>query len=648
MNEVIWKPYGDYMEKSNIKRFMDKHGIGGYQELITRSTKDIEWFWGAMMEDCNVEWFKPYDSILDLGNSKSFEWAKWFVGGKINMAHNCLDRHAKNPAKKNHPAFIWEGEDGSCRKWTYWDLYTEANRCANALRSLGINKGDKVGFYMPMIPELVVAFWACLKLGAPFVPVFSGFGAKALGVRMEDAEVKVLFTADKSLRRGKQVELKTACDEAAKMAPTIKHIIVKRRTGNGDVPWAEGRDIWWEDIVPNQSKDFETEETEAEDCAMILFSSGTTGRPKGTIHTHAGAMAQIVKELAYYFDVKPDDRFFWVTDIGWMMGPWQIIGVQHHGGTHMIYEGAPNYPNPDRIWDMVERHQITTLGISPTAVRLLMRSGLEWVKKHDLSSLRILGSTGEPWDPDSYMWFFENIGKKRCPVINISGGTEMVGCLLSPMPICSLKPCTLRGPGLAMDVDVYDDDGRPIRGGIGHLVCKKPCPSFTKGFLKDPQRYVETYFSKWPEVWYHGDWAHVDEDGFWFLHGRSDDTIKIAGKRTGPGEIEAALIEHPAVSEAAAIGVPDNIKGEVLVCFVLLQPGYEPSEELRGELEEQVVKFHGKTLRPKDVRFVAALPKTRSAKIVRNVIKKKYLGEDVGDISSVENPEAIEEIRKTR
>lgn len=648
MKEVIWKPYGDYITKSNIKRFMDKHRIKDYKELISKSTDEIDWFWNAMMEDCNVEWFKEYDTLLDLDASKSFEWAKWFIAGKINIAHNSLDRHAKDPFAKNRLAFIWEGEDGSIEKWTYFDLYTEANRCANALKELGIKKGDTVGFYMPMIPELIVAFWACLKIGAPFVPVFSGFGAKALAIRMDDAEVKVIFTADGSFRRGKQIELKTVCDEAAKICSGIEHIIVRKRIGKPNIPWVDGRDIWWEDIVPKQSRQFDTEKMDAEDFAMILFSSGTTGRPKGTIHTHAGATAQIVKELGYAFDAKPSDRFFWVTDIGWMMGPWQIIGLQHYGGTHIIYEGAPNYPHPDRIWDMVERHQITTLGISPTAIRLLKRSGLEWVEKHDLSSIRILGSTGEPWDPDSYMWFFENIGKKQSPIINISGGTEMVGCLLSPLPISPLKPCTLGGPGLAMDIDVFDDHGNPIRGGIGHLVCKKPCPSFTKGFLKDPQRYLETYFSKWPEVWYHGDWAHVDEDGFWFLHGRSDDTIKVAGKRTGPGEIEAALIEHPAVSEAAAIGVPHEIKGETVVCFVILQSDYSPSEELREELKGQVIKFHGKTLRPEDILFLNAIPKTRSAKIVRGTIKKKYLGEAVGDISSIENPEAIEEISKAK
>jgi acetyl-CoA synthetase len=357
-------------------------------------------------------------------------------------------------------------------------------------------------------------------------------------------------------------------------------------------------------------------------------------------------MAQMAKEIGYYFDLQPEDLFFWVTDIGWMMGPWEIIGVQFFGGAYVIFEGAPNHPRPDRLWDMVERHRVTTLGISPTAIRMFMTHGDKWPERHNLSSLRILGSTGEPWDPDSYMWYFRVIGGGRCPIINISGGTEIVGCLLSPMPITSLKPCTLRGPGLGMDIDVFDDQGRPLRGGIGHLVCKKPAPSMTKGFLNDPQRYMETYFSRWPHVWYHGDWAEVDEDGFWFLHGRSDDTIKIAGKRTGPAEVEAALIEHPAVSEAAAIGVPHDIKGEAIVCFAVLKPGFQPTEKLRNELKAQVVKHLGKTLRPKEIKFVSALPKTRSAKIVRGVIRRKYLGQEVGDVASVENPEAIEAISR--
>ena len=398
-------------------------------------------------------------------------------------------------------------------------------------------------------------------------------------------------------------------------------------------------------MVSNQPDECETMQMDSEDYAMIIFSSGTTGRPKGTVHSHGGALAQIVKELGYYFDVKEDDVFFWLTDIGWMMGPWMIIGVQSFGGNIVIFEGAPNYPNPDRLWELVEKHKITTLGISPTAIRLLMRFGDEWVKKHDLSSLRFLGSTGEPWDPDSWNWFFEKVGGKRIPIINISGGTEIVGCFLSPLPITELKPCTLRGPGLGMDIDVFDDDGNPIRGKMGHLVAKKPAPSMTRGFWNEPDRYIDTYWSRWPNVWYHGDWAKIDEDGFWSLHGRSDDTIKIAGRRTGPAEIEAALIEHPAVSESATIGVPDELKGEDLVCFVVLKPGYEPSEELREELKGQVVKIMGKTLKPRDIKFVKDLPKTRSAKIIRRIIKSTFLGEDVSDISSVENTQAVEEIK---
>ncbi|RJP20925.1 MAG: acetate--CoA ligase [Candidatus Abyssobacteria bacterium SURF_5] len=639
-NNIIWKPYGEYKTKSNIRRFMRKHKIKTYDELVKKSARNIKWFWKAALEDLDVEWYEPYKKVLD--DSAGFPWAKWFVGGKINIVHNCLDRHAQS-WRRNKLALIWEGDDGATRTVSYLQLYQEVNRLANAIKSLGIKKGDTVGIYMPMVPEIVTVLMACLKIGAVAIPVFSGFGATALATRLNDAEAKLLFTADGSARRAKLVQIKQEADKALEMTPSVKKAIVLKRMGI-DVAMRDGRDLWWHDVVPQQSPVCETERLDAEDYSLIIYTSGTTGKPKGTVHTHAGCMAQMAKELGYYFDVKEEDTFFWVTDIGWMMGPWEIIGVQNFGGTYLIFEGAPDYPKPDRLWDVCERHGVTILGISPTAIRLLMRSSVDWVKKHDLSKIRILGSTGEPWDPESYQWFFEHVGGGRCPIINISGGTEIVGCLLSPLPITELKPCTLRGPGLGMDIDVFDEDGKPIRGGIGHLVCKKPAPSMTKGFLKDPDRYIATYFSRWPNVWYHGDWAHVDDDGFWFLHGRADDTIKIAGRRTGPAEIEAALIDHPAVSEAAAIGVPHEIKGENVVCFVVLHPGYEPSEPLREELKNQVVKIMGKTLRPEDLRFVGALPKTRSAKILRGVIKKKWLGQDIGDIASVENPDAIEEI----
>jgi acetyl-CoA synthetase len=641
MDEVVWEPTDDYVKKANITRFMKKYDIRDYEELIKRSTEDIEWFWDAVIKDLDIEWFQPYEKVLD--DSDGIQWTKWFIGGKINIVHNCLDKHVKSD-KKNNIAITWENEKGDVRKLTYNDLYKEVNRFANALKELGITKGDRVGIYMPMIPEIVIGFLAAIKIGAISIPIFSGFGGHALASRLDIAGAKVLLTADGSIRRGKLIEIKKEVDKAADKVSTLEHVVVYKRLGI-DVPWNDSRDIWWEDIASNQLDECETMQMDSEDYAMIIFSSGTTGRPKGTVHTHGGALVQIGKELGYYFDVKENDVFFWLTDIGWMMGPWMIIGVQNFGGNIVIFEGAPNYPNPDRLWELVEKHKITTFGISPTAIRLLMRYGDDWVKKHDLSSLRFLGSTGEPWDSDSWNWFFEKIGGKKLPIINISGGTEIIGCFLSPLPITPLKPCTLRGPGLGMDIDVFDDNGNPIRGHMGHLVAKKPAPSMTRGFWNEPNRYIDTYWSKWPNVWYHGDWAKIDEDGYWFLHGRSDDTIKVAGRRTGPAEIEAALIEHPAVSEAATIGVPDEIKGEDIVCFVVLKPKHKPDETLREELKKQVVKIMGKTLKPRDIKFVKDLPKTRSAKIVRGIIKATFLGEVVGDISSIENLKAVEEIK---
>jgi acetyl-CoA synthetase len=360
------------------------------------------------------------------------------------------------------------------------------------------------------------------------------------------------------------------------------------------------------------------------------------------VHCHGGLLAVVPREHAYFFDLGPDERFFWLTDIGWMMGAWEIIGVLFQGATLVIYEGAPNWPDPGRLWRLVERQRITHLGVSPTAVRVLMRAGDAPVQGSDLTSLRILGSTGEPWDPESYRWFFERAGGARCPVINISGGTELMGCLLVSLPIAELRPCAFSGPGLGMDVDVVDAEGRPVRGEVGYLVCRKPSPSMTRGFLNDPQRYLETYFARWPGIWYHGDWASVDSDGFWFIHGRADDTIKVAGKRIGPAEIEGALARHPAVAEAAAFGAPDPIKGEAIVCVVVLGPDVLPAPELEGEIAGEVTRRLGKALRPARIVFAPMLPKTRSGKIVRAAIRRHYLGEPVGDLSSIENPEALD------
>jgi len=643
-SEIAWRPPKEYVEKASITRFMKKFGIKTYDELIKRSTDDIEWFWDAALKDIGIEWYRPYDKVLDL--TKGIQWASWFPGGKINIVHNCLDKHMKTDVR-NKTALIWEAEDSQSKKFTFAELNTQVNRLANAMKDMGVRKGNTVGLYMPMIPEVVIAMLASLKIGAICIPVFSGFGASALATRLNDAGAKILFTADGSTRRGKQIRIKSEADLAAANVKTIERMVVCRRTGE-DVSMVENRDVYWDEFVKGKSAECETEQLNSEDYSLLIYTSGTTGKPKGSVHTHAGALAQIAKELAYNFDVRQDEVFFWLTDIGWMMGPWMIIGVYNIGGTVLIFEGAPDHPKPDRLWELIEKHKVATLGISPTAIRLLKRYGDEWVEKHDLKSLRLLGSTGEPWDPDSWMWFFEKVGGRRIPIINISGGTEIVGCFLAPLPICDLKPCTLRGPGLGMAIDTFDDDGKPVRGRMGHLVALKPAPSMTKGFWKDPDRYVETYWSRWPNVWYHGDWALIDDDGFWFLGGRSDDTIKVSGRRTGPGEIESIMMKHPACAEVAAIGVPHDIKGEGIVCFVVLKPGFRPSEELKAELKEQVVKELGKTLKPEEVWFVTDLPKTRTAKIVRRVVRAMYLGKELGDTSSIENPDAITGIKRAQ
>lgn len=649
LSEVIWSPSGKYLE-CRVADFMKKVGAKDWRDLIKKSSDDTDWFWNEALEYCGFQWTKPYTKLMDM--SGGFAWTKWFVDGQTNIAYNCLDYHLDEKAQ-SHPnrprvgpkqkALIWESEAGDLVEWTYEDLDKKSSQVANALDKLGVKPGDAVGCYMPMVPEVVALLFGCLKAGAALVPVFSGFGGQALQARMEDAEAKVLFTADAGLRKGKKIPVKPDADEAAAALPNLKHVVVLDRFGACS-KWQEGRDVRWSDLVDKQDTKYTTKSLPAEHPSMYLYTSGTTGKPKGTVHTHAGALASIARELGFAFDVRHDDVFFWFTDIGWMMGPWEMIGVTYWGATMVIYEGAPIQPEPDRVWQLIEKHKVTTLGISPTLVRVLRPYGDNWVEKHDLNSLRLLGSTGEPWDYDSYMWFFEKVGMKRCPIINISGGTELVGCLLQPLPIMPLKPCSLGGPGLGMDVDVFDEEGKSIRNGIGHLVCRKPSPSMTKGFLKAPERYLETYFERFPDTWYHGDWAKVDEDGSWFLFGRSDDTIKIAGKRLGPAEVESILVEHADVAEAAAIGVPHQIKGEGLVCFIVMGPGKQGTDALAADLKQLIAHKMGNPLKPESVYFVAALPKTRSGKIVRGTIRRKYLGEPVGDLSSVENKEAVEEI----
>jgi acetyl-CoA synthetase len=641
VNDVVWRPSPEYVERANVTRFMRTHDIETYEELVHRSQDDIEWFWDAVVKDLGIEFFEPYDRVLD--TSDGIPWSKWFVGGRINLAHVTCDTWAQRTP--DAPAILWEGENGDVRRVTYRDLREMADRLAHGLASLGVREGDAVGIFMPMAPETVAATLACAKLGAVYLPIFSGYAPDAVATRLNDARAKILITADGFLRRGQEVGMKDVAEAAADAAPTVEKVITWSRLGRStDSP--RGRDVGWEELLKGQPERFDTIPLDSEHPLFIAYTSGTTGRPKGSVHVHGGFTVKIAEEVAYQADLHREEILFWVTDLGWIMGPWEIVGAGAVGSTVFLFEGAPNHPEPDRIWQMIEDHRITTLGISPTLIRALIPAGDRWVDRHDLTSLRILGSTGEPWNPEPYLWFLEKVGGGRCPIINISGGTEIGACFLSPLPVTDLKPTTLRGPALGMAIDVWGPDGKPVPPGeVGELVCTKPWPAMTRGVWGDSQRYLDTYWSRWPDVWVHGDWASIDQDGFWFLHGRSDDTMNVAGKRLGPAEVESALTDHPAVAESAAVGIPHEVKGESIWCFVITKPGHPTDDALAAELKSVVAKHLGKAFTPDRIVFVDELPKTRSAKILRRAIRATVQDEDPGDLSSLENPSAIEKIR---
>ena len=649
----IWSPSSNVIESSQLARWMEVLGRPldtqqpevAVSQLIEWSQNEPEAFWDALLKDLGVVWSTPYEKVLDL--SRGPEWADWFVGGRTNLALNCVDLPATETPDRL--ALVGEEEDGTVRRWTFAEVADEVDRWAAALRHRGIQPGDRVGCLMPMVAEVAIAMLATMKVGAVFIPIFSGYAAPSVRERLEDAGAKCLFTADLGYRRGTAFDLKSHADEAVEGLKDLETVFVLQR-GDGSASMHSERDVWWHEIPVSDEGDTSTQMMGALDPCLMIYTSGTTGKPKGTIHTHAGCMAQMGKELRFNFDVgRDDDLFWWFTDIGWMMGPWEIIGCWLNRTPFLVCEGAPDYPGPDRLWEMIDRHKVSHLGISPTAIRLLMRSGLDPLKDKSLASLRILGSTGEPWDPESYRWFHENVGRSRLPIINISGGTDIVGCFLAPLPVLPITETSLQSPGLGMNIDVFNDAGESVEEEVGYLVCKSPAPSMTRSLWKADEKYIETYWSRFPGVWNHGDWARRDRDGQWYLFGRADDTLNIAGRRVGPGEVESALIDHDAVSEAAAIGVPDDLKGTELVCFVVLHSGQEETDDLRNQLKAQVVEALGKVDRPRSIFFVDDLPKTRSAKIVRRLIRARHLGEkDLGDLTSVANPEALEGIARCR
>jgi acetyl-CoA synthetase len=610
---MIWHPSPEFIEKTNVSRLMRRLGFADRESFLRFSRDQPERFWDEMLREMGVEWFTPYDRVLDA--SRGPEWARWFVGGRLNIAHNCLDRWAGS----DRIACIWEGESGATRAVTFTELRAESDRVAAGLIRLGLERGDRVALCMPMVPEILSILYGCFKAGMTVVPIFAGFGAGAIATRLKDSGARVMFTAERLERRGKAIPLR-------EKIPPVEHLVVVPFRGQGGN---------WDEFLGCDPIAANTASMGSEERALILYTSGTTGKPKGAVHTHAGCLAQMGKEIWLGFDHQPGDRFFWLSDIGWMMGPWTILGNHLFGGTIFMYDGAPDFPGPMRLWEMIERHGITTFGISPTAIRMLSKVAGELPP---MESLRLLGSTGEPWDEAAWMWFFDRVGRRRCPIINISGGTEIVGSFLFPLPIQELKPCTLGGPAPGMATEVVDETGTPVRGKMGYLVCTRPSPSMTRGIWNDPERYLETYWSRFPGMWYHGDWAIVDEDGHWFLHGRADESMNVAGRKVGPAEVEEAIMQHAGVAEAAVIGVPDEVKGEAIVGYAVGKPGAALDPVA---ISATVVEVMGPTFRPREILVVAELPKTQSGKIVRRLMRQKYLGEPLGDLSTVANPWAL-------
>jgi acetyl-CoA synthetase len=628
MAEIVWTPDEQTLAHANVVRLMRKHGLDDYRELVRRSQEEPAWFWPAAIEDLGLEFSRPWEQVFD--DSRGPEWTTWFVGSQVSIARNCVHRWAGRTPDK--VAAVFAGEDGSRRELTFAELSRDVTRLAEGLVRLGVEPGDRVAIYMPMCPEVAVASHACAHVGAVQVPVFSGFAAPAVLQRLQDADAKVVITADYSLRRGARLPMRETVDEAVREAPSVEHVVT----------WA--RDEGWGAIVEESPGVLEPLEVDAEHPYLLTYTSGTTGKPKGVLHVQGGFLVSITREVAYQADAHPEDVIHFATDMGWIMGPWMVVGGGALGCTLVFAEGAPDRP-ADRLWRLVESERVSILGVSPTLVRALLPLG---DPETDLSSLRTLVTTGEPWNPDPYRWLFEQVGGGRCPIINCSGGTEVGACFLSPTPAIPIKACSLGGPALGMAMDVVDPDGRSLvgTGAVGELVCRKPFPGMTRGFWRDPERYLDAYWRRLPGVWVHGDWASADEDGYWFLHGRSDDTLNIAGKRIGPAELESAAVAHPGVAEAAAVGVPHEVKGEVAWVFCVPSPGHDPTDELAAEVAERTAAELGKAFRPDRIVFVPALPKTRSAKIVRRAVRAKALGKDPGDLSSLENPEALEDIAR--
>jgi acetyl-CoA synthetase len=623
--EVVWTPTRERIESANVTRLMRRFECATYAQLHRISVEEPERFWPEVVDDLGLVFSAPWESVVD--TTRGIEWARWFTGGRLNLADSAIHRWAAE--RPDDEAAVFLGENGDRRMRTFAELSREVRRLAEALRELGVEPGDRVGIFMPMAPEVAVASNAIAHVGAVQVPIFSGFAAPAIAQRLQDSGAKAVIAADGSYRRGKWMPMAEILEEARRLAPTVEHVVSWRRETTE-----------WPELVRDQPGELESLQVDSEHPYLIAYTSGTTGRPKGAVHVHAGFLVSIAREVAYQTDVHAGETIHFATDMGWIMGPWTVVGGGAVGARIVYAEGAPDWPE-DRLWRLIESERVNLLGVSPTLIRALIPNG---DPQADTSSLTAIATTGEPWNPGPYRWLHERVGGGRTPIVNLSGGTEVGACFLSVEVVEPIKECSLGFPALGEDMDVVDAEGEPVRGEVGELVCRRPWPGMTRGIWGDPERYLEAYWSRFPGVWTHGDWASVDEDGYWYLHGRSDDTLNIAGKRIGPAELESAAVAHAGVAEAAAIGVPHEVKGEVAWIFCVPTPGVAAGDELAREVAAGVAAELGKAFAPERIVFVSALPKTRSAKIVRRAVRARVLGRDPGDLSSLENPESLEEI----
>ncbi|MFO1188689.1 MAG: AMP-binding protein [Alphaproteobacteria bacterium] len=636
-----WIPSEDLKANAKITQFMRALGVPDYDTLKKRADADVAWFYDALLRYINFRFYQPYDKIVDL--SRGAANAQWCVGGVTNFVLNCLDKHRGTPTW-NKTYLLWEGEDGRKREYTYAEFDAEVCRFANALRGLGYGKGDVISLYLPMIPETFIAFFGIIKIGAICMPLFSGFGEAPLLTRLNEG-AKAVVTVDGTWRRGQPGPMKSVLDVALAQAPSVKHVFVVRHLGDAlPVTMTKGRDLWWHDVVAGQPTDARTEPMPANAPAVLLFTSGTTGKPKGAIYDQVGFIAKQALDMGLCTDFRDTDRYMFLSDMGWMVGAMTAVIPSFHGGSFVVAEGAPDYPDSDRFWRLADSYGVSYLGLAPTVVRTLMRYPIEEVRRYHFDKLRIIFSGGEAWTETPWSWLFENVCKRRVPILNGSGGTECGGCIVVGTLLHPLKPGSIAGPVPGMGTDVVDDGGKTLGPNqVGELVLRVPSIGLTRGLWNDPEgaRFRETYWENIPGLWVHGDWTMYDEDGLWYVLGRSDDTIKISGKRTGPSEIEGLLMETGQVSDVAAIGIPDPIKGSTLICVCVPMPGVTVDASLQNHMAEAVTKSMGRSYRPKAVVFVSDLPRTRNMKIMRRVVRAVFTGKEPGDLSALVNPEAV-------